>query len=257
MIIIILFILGLSVGSFLNVVIDRLPAGESVIRGRSHCDKCKKILAWYDLIPLLSFVYLQGKCRYCKYSLSYQYPAVELITGISFALIDSSFTFDILSFSEIFRSIFTLIFISCMIAIFITDLKYRIIPDEVLVFFGFSALLYIYIFERNQIMPDILSAFISSAFFLFLVIITRGRGMGMGDVKYALLMGFILGIPKIIIGLYLAFLTGGVISIILIIAGLKKMKSTIPFGPFLVLGTAVTLFWGDYLWIVVKKIMGI
>ncbi len=257
MTIIILFIIGLSVGSFLNVVIDRLPRNESIICDRSHCDKCKKILAWYDLIPLLSFAYLQGKCRYCNHSLSNQYPAVELITGISFALIASNYSFDLLVVNELFRIIYILIFSSSMIAIFITDLKYRIIPDEVLVFLGFSTLLFIFIFERTQIVPNILSAVISSALFLFLVIITRGRGMGMGDVKYAFLMGLILGIPKIIIGLYTAFLTGGIISIILILLGLKKMKSTIAFGPFLVLGTVVTFFWGNYLWIIARKLMGI
>ncbi len=257
MIIFILFILGLSVGSFLNVVIDRLPVGDSVICGRSHCDKCQKILTWYDLIPLLSFVLLLGKCRYCKYPLSYQYPLVELITGISFALVASNFTFDILFLKDTVRSIYIFIFISCMIAIFFTDLKYRVIPDEVLIFLGISTLLYIFIFERNQILPDILSAIIAAGFFLLLVLVTRGRGMGIGDVKYAFMMGFILGIPKIIIGLYLAFLTGGFISIILILVGRKKMKSTIAFGPFLVLGTVATFFWGDYLWIIARKLMGI
>ncbi len=257
MTIIILFILGLSVGSFLNVVIDRLPRGESIICGRSHCDKCKKILAWYDLIPLLSFIHLQGKCRYCKYSLSYQYPIVELITGISFAFIASNFTFDILLLKESFRSIYILIFISCMIAIFFTDLKYRIISDQVLIILGIFTLIYLIFFERYLFITSIWSALISGGLFLFLVFITRGRGMGLGDVKYAFMMGLILGIPKIIIGLYLTFLTGGLISIILILKGMKKMKSTIPFGPFLVFGTVITFFWGDKLWIIARKLMGI
>lgn len=244
--IIAVFLLGLCVGSFLNVVIDRLPNGQSIIFGRSHCDTCQKNLKWYDLIPLLSFIILLAKCRYCKTKLTFQYPLVELITGSGFCGI---YLFNPLAF-------YPYIFYSCMIIIFFTDLKYRIIPGQILAILLLLTPVYLYLQSLNFI-PYIASGFISLLFFLLLVIVTRGRGMGMGDVKYAFVMGFILGPTKTVIGLYTAFLTGGVISIILLITGRKKMKSTIPFGPFLVGGSVISFFWGDRLWQIVSRMMGI
>ncbi len=277
-----LFILGLFIGSFLNVLVDRLPREESIAKGRSHCEFCKHTLAWYDLVPVFSFIQLKGKCRYCRSPLSYYYPIVELTTGILFVL-TASFVLnsvipspvegsylqvlmsEILYFvqNDIMVVIFHLYIVSSLIVIFFADLKYGIIPDKItypaiiitllfLVFNSFtskeswlSLSLQPATFEAGNRVTSALGAFL---LFLFLFLITKGRGMGFGDVKLAFLMGIFLGFPGIVIALYVAFLTGAIFSLILIVWGKKKLKgSTIPFGPFLVFGSLVSLFWGNEL----------
>lgn len=250
------FILGLCVGSFLNVVIDRLPAGQTIVAGRSYCDHCKHKLSWHDLFPVLSFLLLGGKCRYCRVGISFQYPLVELITGLLFLLAYTTMI-RIIEVYSIIRLFYFLVIISGLVAIFFTDLKYRIIPDQILVLLALASLIYLFIFQKNNLPEHLLAGVILLAFFLALVLATRGRGMGLGDVKYAFVMGFILGIPYSIISFYLSFLTGALISIILVISGRKKMKGTIPFGPFLVGGTLMSLFYGQLLWGLFKKIIGL
>jgi leader peptidase (prepilin peptidase) / N-methyltransferase len=214
-----LFILGLLVGSFANVLIDRLPRGESIWWGRSHCDYCKKTLQWYELIPVISFVLQGGRCKRCHKKLSIQYPLVEIITGIGFAAVHS------LPFSILFVS---------LLVIFVTDLKYQIIPDSMIVLgiggaFGTGF--------------HVISAAGSFLFLYLLWMITRKRGIGFGDVKFASLMGLVLGYPGIIIAFYIAFLTGAFVGVILMIARYKTWKSKIAFGPFLVFGTVTALVW--------------
>lgn len=206
-------------GSFLNVLIDRLPKRKNVLTGRSVCDHCNKTLRWFELIPLLSFLIQGGRCRRCSAKLSWQYPIVELVTGVSFAL-----------------GVNPLLF-SSLLVIFVADFKYQIIPDSMVVFGLLGVLL--------QGHPFWISAFGASLFFLLLWLVTRGKGMGLGDVKLAFLMGLLLGYPKIVVAGYLAFLTGAVVGVILILLGIKKPKDHISFGPFLILGTLIALVWGE------------
>lgn len=247
---ILFFFLGICVGSFLNVLIDRLPRGESVLKGRSYCESCKKQLAWYDLIPLLSFLQLKGKCRYCHISLSFYYPLVEFITGLMFALV--FFQGGIMNQESGTMNFFNLAYycfiISSFIVVFFTDLKYGIIPDKVI----FSAILisipYLFIIHNSSFIIHILSAIGAFLFFQALFLITKGKGMGFGDVKLAFLIGIFLGFPNIIIALYTAFLIGAVAGLMLIILKKKKLiGTTIPFGPFLVIGVFIALFFGNYL----------
>ena len=252
-----IFVLGLAIGSFLNVVIDRLPKGKSIIRGRSYCDFCRHTLAWYDLIPVLSFIVLGRKCHYCQKSISWQYPIVEFITAILFIIIFASINrfIDVSSYLTIL--IFHLVVISGLIVIFFTDLKYRIIPDQIVLVLTVVTLFY-HLLNRSHVWSNyLLSGLIMSAFLLMLLLITRGRGMGLGDVKFAFLMGLILGFPSIIIAFYLSFLTGALFSLILILSGKKTIKATIPFGPFLAVATIVSLFYGQSLWRLFKGILGI
>lgn len=256
------FIVGLFFGSFLNVLSDRLPRDESVVKGRSHCEKCKKTLNWNDLIPLFSFLFLKGKCRYCHTHLSYYYPLVELVTGVLFAFtylwvvqtqfqisniqypISNSFLAGVSpEFFVYLKLFYTLFVVSTLIAIFFADLKFGIIPDK-LTFLGIfvTAAYLLLTVPFSLLLPYLLSALGSFLFFLALFIVTRGRGMGFGDVKLAFWLGLLLGFPAIIPALYIAFLTGAAISIILIISRKAKIKHTIPFGPFLVFGTLVTFF---------------
>ncbi|NCN59030.1 prepilin peptidase [Candidatus Roizmanbacteria bacterium CG_4_9_14_0_2_um_filter_38_17] len=236
---IILFLLGTAIGSFLNVLIDRIPAGLPLFIDRSHCDRCKHTLSWYDLIPILSWVLLGAKCRYCKAPISIQYPVIEAITGLVFVL---SYYFPIYSVS------FTIILFSLLIALFMTDLKYYLLPDKLMYpLLGVSAIALL-VYEPSQLITHIISAVLAAVFFVMLIVISRGKGMGWGDVMYGLFLGILLGHPGTIVALYIAFLTGAFISVILLLSKKKKFGQIIPFGPFLILGTVISLYYSDYIW---------
>ena len=246
-------LLGLAVGSFLNVLVDRLPRSKSIVKERSHCDKCKKTLKWYDLIPLFSFIILKGKCHYCSTPLSFYYPVVELTTGILFVVV--LFFVGSINVINFINFIFYLFLIGSLIVVFFADLKYGIIPDKII--FPAIAVSFLYFLINHSpasptggslIINHLFSAVGASLFFLLLFLITKGKGMGFGDVKFAFLMGLILGFPNIIVGLYVAFLTGAIIGCILILWRKKRVFGTaIPFGPFLVIGTLVSIFLGNFL----------
>ena len=147
--------------------------------------------------------------------------------------------------------------VSGLLVIFVADLKYHIIPDEILIAQIVAALGYQVFFLRNLLLQNILTGLVFMGLFLLLVIITRGKGMGLGDVKMAFVMGFILGFPKVIVAFYLSFLTGALVSLILVLGKSKYLKSTIAFGPFLCMAMFATMFYGDYLWLIFKGIMGL
>lgn len=254
--IVFLFIIGLSVGSFINVLIDRLPKGQEIIFGRSKCDFCRKNLAWVDLIPIISFVVLKGRCRYCAKRLSCQYPLIELSCGILFI-----FIYNQLQLKEppvnLSDLIYTLIIFSGLATLVATDIKYLILPDQILIFLIIVTLIYQWIFLPGLIINNLIVGTIAFLSFLTIVILTRARGMGLGDVKLAFFMGVFLGYPNILVALYSAFLTGAGISLILIMLGKKKLKSTIAFGPFLCLSTGIAYLYGAEIWQYFTKLMGI
>lgn len=243
-----IFISGLTLGSFLNVLIDRLPAGESIWRGRSHCDYCKKTLRWYELIPVVSWLIQGGCCRRCHKSLSIQYPTVELTTAILAVYIFQQFASSLIVLSSYCLIIFPLL------VIFITDLKYQIIPDAMIVIGIIGALLRLVLTINYQLSAQpaggstlnyFFSALAAAGFFYLIWRLTRGRAMGRGDANLAFLLGLILGFPLIIVALYAAFLTGASVGVILILAGNKTLKSKLAFGPFLIAGTLIAWFWGE------------
>ncbi len=245
-----LFLIGIHIGSFLHVVIDRLPRNESIGNSRSYCESCKHTLAWYDLLPLFSYLFLQGKCRYCHAHLSWYYPTIELLTGILFvytflwyqANFQSNLALQVFHFVSLGYYFFI---VSSFIAIFFIDLKYGIIPDKIV--FPLIVVSFLYqLFAGSDIQNILLSAFGAFFLFFFLHAVTKGRGMGFGDVKFVIFMGVVLGFPNILVGLYIAFLTGAFVSLILILWGKKKFRGgTIPFGPFLIFGTLLSLFGGE------------
>ena len=235
-----IFILGLLIGSFLNVVIFRLETKDSIISGRSHCPKCGAVLKWFDLIPVLSFLIQKGKCRYCHKRISLQYPSVEIITGLLFLLI---FNFQTLNL------FYYLVIVCLLIVIFVYDLKHYIIPDKIVFPAIIIALIFNFqfsIFNEFSIFKfSILSALGAALFFLSLVLVSKGRWLGWGDVKLAILMGLVLGWPNILAALFLSFFSGAIIGIGLIIAGKKGLKSQIPFGPFLVGATIIVMLYSQ------------
>jgi len=239
-----IFIFGLIIGSFLNSVIYRLSTNTSFLLGKSYCPECKSNLKWHDLIPLISFLILAGKCRYCKKPISVQYILVELATaGLFLFIISQNINLLLYGFSLfLFLKICFLLIVSCfLIIIFAYDLKHYIIPDKVI----FPLILITGVFNLYtdyKILNTVYSGIGAAAFFLFIVLISKGKWMGMGDVKLVFFMGLFLGFPKIIVALFLAFFIGAVIGVILIISGKKTLKSEVPFGPFLIMGTFLALF---------------
>jgi leader peptidase (prepilin peptidase)/N-methyltransferase len=243
----IVFLFGLTVGSFLNCVIYRLEKNESFLRGRSYCPHCKHTLSWQDLIPIFSFLILKGKCRYCHQKISIQYPLVELVTAILFTLIIHY------TFPNFLLSTFYFLASSFLVIIFVYDLKHYIIPDKVIYpAIGITFLYQLFeilaphqILVGSGILKPLLSAIFAAAFFLVIFLLSRGRWLGFGDVKLGFLMGLFLGFPKILVSLFFAYLIGAIIGIGLILAKKKTLKSEVPFGPFLVTGTFIALFFGE------------
>lgn len=252
MLIAIFFIIGLLVGSFLNVLVYRINAAESFIGGRSHCPDCKNTIVWYDNIPLLSFILLNFRCRYCKKKISWQYPLVEFVTGIIFAFV--GWKFFILEDSETWLAAFYyLVISSSLITILVYDYLYMEIPGLVLwPAIGFSiAYNLVTDWAGADLIKDplasltysgALAAFLAFLFFFLLSSLSRERWMGMGDAYLAILLGLILGWPQILLGLFLAFAIGSLYGVILIILKKKSLKSQVPFAPFLVIGTFIAVF---------------
>lgn len=244
-----LFIIGISLGSFLNVLIDRLSTDRPFIKGRSYCENCKKTLEPVDLIPLLSYLILKGRCRHCKKMIPIHLFLVELLIGILTIFV---YQFSIMTGQSAIATVSLFVILYTYIGIFVADILYGIIPDLMLLVSIISSAIFI----QNQNLPyvtHLLSAICASAFFLFLFLVTRGRGMGFGDVKLSFGMGLLLGFPNIVVALYIAFLTGAFISIILVLwKKLRFLGGTIPFGPFLVGGTIIAFFYGSEIssWII-------
>lgn len=235
-----IFVLGVLVGSFVNVVIYRLPLGLNFVRGRSFCPRCKRKIKWFDNVPLLSFFLLKGRCRFCRSPISWRYPIVEALTACLFVL-----AFSQISLIGLIGLIFSLILISGLIIIFFIDLEHQIIPDEI-IFPLVGVFLVYYLFTSPQLLITnyLITGLVSFLLFLLLLLITRGRGMGFGDVKFAFLIGLVLGFPKVIVAFYVAFLTGAFCGVILLLAGRARFGQKIPFGPFLSLGMLTAYLWG-------------
>jgi len=239
-----LVLLGLGVGSFINVLIDRIPQNKQVFLGRSICDTCHHSLSWRDLVPVLSWVLLGRACRYCHAPIPGRNTLVELLAVLLFI---TSFWFVLAPFctvssipSCIHMSITEVVIIISLLSIFFIDLRHYIIPDMLtLILLGAGIVRLFIVWGEELWYTFVLSGLSAFVLFAVLVVVTRGRGMGIGDVKYVFVMGLLLGYPRIVHGLYAAFLTGALVGAILLVQRKRKIGQTIPFGPFLVLGTLV------------------
>ena len=250
-----IFILGLIFGSLLNTIIYRLRTEEDFVSGRSACPSCGHSLSWDDLIPVFSFLILEGKCRYCKKPISWQYPLVELATGILFLAVFSQnvdLIFDFFFFGTL-KIAYLFFAISCLVVIFVYDLKHYLIPNKVIYsLIGGTALwhlissLFFQTYNLAELLGFVVAGFYSAAFFWIVHVMTRGKGMGMGDVKLGFFMGLFLGYPLILMALFLSFLIGSIVGLGLIVFGHKKFKSEIPLGPFLVSGTFLVMLFGQW-----------
>lgn len=250
---VVVFIFGLAFGSFINAFVYRLNSNKTLL-GRSECPNCKNKLKSLDLIPVFSYLFLKGKCRYCNKKISLQYPLVELSTGIIFLLtyfkIDSLFEqFDMFFYIDLVLYLFVAVI---LIIVFIYDYKYYIIPNKVI----FPAVLIVLLFliikgiiigDIGFLLPYLYSVALIFGFFLMIFLISRGKWIGAGDVKFGILMGLIIPWPNSIAALFLSFVIGAMVGLILIAVGRKKIKEKVPFGTFLVIGTFIAFFAGDYL----------
>ena len=261
------FVLGSVIGSFLNVVVLRLNTGRSV-GGRSMCFSCGKTLRWFELIPILSFLWQKGKCRNCKAKISWQYISVEMLTGLVFLLTflkvipDLSLIYENLFFI-LYSLFFYFIIFSILIALSVYDLRHKIIPDVLVFSFIIISFLGNLMFHVSSSMfQALLAGLVIFLPFFLLWLVSRGRWMGFGDVKLAIGFGFFLGLANGIYAILWSFWIGGAVSIILLVLGkilpkiqtesgksslfspLRKLtiKSEVPFGPFMVLGLMVAFF---------------
>jgi len=247
------FLLGAAVGSFINVIADRLPAGKSIISPPSHCTDCKRELSAKDLIPIFSYLWLKGRCRYCGATIPRRLLWVELGTAILFAFL-------YWHYGPSWELALVALYCCLFIILLLIDLKHNILPNKIVypaVIFAIAiaALGSIFGFEPGYIASTGFRLWIVDAaigggigFVLLLLPALLYRGsMGWGDVKLAALIGLVIGFPLVFIAMFLAMVGGGLIAAILLLSKLKSRKDAIPFGPFLSLAAMATLFWGNNL----------
>ena len=246
MLVLLLGLVGLVVGSFLNVVIDRLPRGESLVFPSSRCEACGRGLSTRDLLPVLSYVMLRGKCRSCGVPISWRLPMVELLTGGLFAFLGWKLGPGLALFSS-------LVYVAIFVPIFFIDLREGIIPD-VIVFPGMALALGLALLEGRAI-PALVGGGVGFVLLLAIYLLARG-GMGLGDVKLAGLLGLINGWPLLLVALLLAFVSGGLLASVFLALRLKGRKAPLPFGPFLVGGSFVALLWGQGLLDLYLRLLG-
>jgi prepilin signal peptidase PulO-like enzyme (type II secretory pathway) len=240
------------------VLIDRRQRKKK-INGRSRCDFCGYQLAWHDNIPVLSFLFLGGKCRKCEKKLSWQYPIVELGMGLLFLFVGLKFGGDFfaLDFWLAFETAYFLLIAFLLLVIFVWDLKYMIIPDG-LVATGIGASL-IYLLSKQFsstcswldsscfFLEGLMGGLVVFGFFLLLFVFSKGKWIGGGDVKLGFLLGLVVGWGQSYMLLLLAYVIGATVSLILIAKNKKNLHSKIPFGPFLIVATWIVLFFGEKL----------
>ena len=246
MLALLLGLVGLVVGSFLNVVIDRLPRGESLLFPSSRCDACGRGLSTRDLLPVLSYLMLRGKCRYCGVPVSWRLPLVELLTGGLFAFLGWRL-------GPGLELISALVYVALFVPIFFIDLREGIIPD-VIVFPGMALALGLALLEGRAI-PALVGGGVGFGLLLAIYLLARG-GMGLGDVKLVGLLGLINGWPLVLVALLLAFVSGGLTASVFLALRLKGRRAPIPFGPFLVGGSFVALLWGQGLLDIYLRLLG-
>lgn len=232
-----LFILGLTLGSFYNVVGLSVPTNQSFTNRRSACPTCGRTLSPFELIPVVSYVIQGGKCRGCEARISPLYPIVELLTGILFAVAPLFLGWT----NELWIS---WALISLLMIIFVSDIAYMLIPDKILLFFAVVFLFLRVFFPLSPWWDSILGAVVGFGLLLLIAVVSKG-GMGGGDIKLYGVLGLVLGVKLVLLSFLFATFYGAFIGIIGLLTGLVKKRTAIPFGPYIVFGTLTAYFWGD------------
>ncbi len=237
---IIFLLLGLIVGSFANVVIFRLIKQKNIL-GRSVCHRCLKQLNWYENIPVLSFIFLRGKCLGCRQKISWQYPLVELASGILWLVAW-------LVFTDLVPALVFGVFSTILLILFVFDLRWYILPDLITIPGIILALLLNLLLGQDWLWLVGAGA-IGAAWFLLQYVLSHGKWVGSGDIRLGALMGVMLASWQgLLVALLLAYLAGSVVAVVLVALKKKEWQSQIPFGTFLTVATIITLGWGGQLW---------
>jgi len=231
------FVFGTVVGSFLNVLAVRLPGGESVVRPGSHCRMCNVPIRWYDNVPILSFVWLRGRCRSCGARFSWRYPLVEALTGALFAGA-------VVRFGVTPTLAPALLLLASLVAITFIDLSWQIIPDAITLPGIVTGVVASVATGANTLAESLLGIALGGGIFLAIILLSGG-GMGGGDMKLGAMLGAFLGWKIALLSLLVAVVLGGALAIGLLATRARGRKDAIPFGPFLAAGGAVGLFWGE------------
>lgn len=234
------FLAGLAIGSFLNVVAYRLPRGESLISPGSHCPSCDAPVRPRDNVPVLGWLLLRGRCRDCGAAISWRYPAIELATGVLFALV-------VATQDEALRVALGLLLVTTLVPVTLIDLDTRLIPNRITLPAALAALAAGLLLEPEFVPEQLIAGAAAFAFF-FLAALLYPKGMGMGDVKLAGVLGLYLG-RAVAPAIFLALISGVVVGLVIMarVGQAQGRKTAVPFGPFLALGGLVAFFWGDAL----------
>jgi leader peptidase (prepilin peptidase) / N-methyltransferase len=231
-----IFLYGLTFGSFFNVVGLRVPMKKSIVTPRSACPSCGHKLTALELIPVFSYLFLRGKCRDCKSRISPIYPIIELITGILFVLAPSQIGWS-------WELIVSWSLISLFMIILVSDIHYMIIPDKILLVFAGIFLVERILWPLTPFWDSLIGALVGFLLLLLIALISKG-GMGGGDVKLFALIGFVLGVKLVLLSFFLSTLYGALIGGTALLLKIVKRRQPIPFGPFIVAGTLTAYFWG-------------
>lgn len=233
-----IFLAGLAIGSFLNVVAYRLPRGESLASPPSRCPSCETPIRWYDNVPVLGWLLLRGHCRSCGAAISWRYPAVELATGVLFALVAATQ-------DDTIRIVLGLLLVTTLVPVTLIDLDTRRIPNAITLPSAIAALAAGLALDMDFVPEQLIAGAAAFAFF-FIAAYLYPRGMGMGDVKLAGVLGLYLG-RAVAPAIFIALITGVVVGVIIIarVGQAAGRKTAVPFGPFLALGGIVAFFVGD------------
>lgn len=243
----IIFIYGIIIGSFLNVCIFRIPDESSVVVGRSHCMNCNTQLKWYDLIPVFSYIFLLGRCRKCKSRISIQYPIVEALNGLLYVLIFYLYGWE--SFKDILLSSIYCLVISALIVLSMIDFRTNTIPVGINIFIlvlGLIAVMVQYFWygkNTDIVMDHVIGFFVVSGFLLLIFYATHGRGIGGGDIKLMAAAGLLLGWELIILAFFIGCVLGSIVHPIRM--RISHLNRVLAFGPYLSVGIAIALFYGD------------
>lgn len=230
-----ILLIGLIIGSFLNVCIFRIPVNQSIVYPPSTCGSCGTRLKMIDMFPVINYIISGGRCKYCKAKYSFQYPLVELFNGILYLLIFYKYKISM-------EAIHLCILISLLLVISFIDYKYKIIPDR-LIIFGFIISIIFAFISKGNISNRLIGMLIGFGIFMLIAIVTNA--MGGGDIKLMALLGFIFGIKGILFITIFSFILGAVLSVGLLVSKIKSRKDEIPFGPFISLAALLYIFFGE------------
>lgn len=242
--IILIAIIGLCIGSFLNVCIYRIPREESISFPSSHCTKCSHKLEWYELIPVFSYIFLKGKCKNCKEKISIQYPLIELSNAILYVLV-------FLKFQYFLDTVKFMVLVSFLIVIGIIDLKTKFVYNSTVILMGIASVIFLIIYYakiKSFPMDNILGGVLGLAIIGLIVFATRG--MGEGDIEIAAISGLFLGLKGEVFMLFFAVILAGIVGAIMLIVKKKSRKTEMPFGPFLATTAIIAIFYGN---IIIEK----